>query len=368
MRINKITVYGVRLPLKQPFKISYDTYHDIASLIVSIETASGQVGWGEAVVDQHVSGETYLGAREIITRELAPLLIGSEASDIAQFHHNANRKIRHNPSAKAALDIALHDLLARESGKPLYAMLGGRSHERLELPYVISMLAPEEMARQAKEAARRGYQSIKIKLGDTLEHDIERIARVREVLDRSVALRVDANQGWSTKQALQVIRHAAPYQVDWFEQPVDMENLVAMAHVTQSTEAIIMADEPIHGVKEMLDVIQLNAADMVNIKLMKSAGLRPAMVMAEAGMAADIPCQIGSMVESSIATLAGAHLALAHPNIIANDLVGPAMIREDVAQMPGDETHILLDDSPGLGVTIESSRVQGLSEFVDIID
>ena len=85
-------------------------------------------------------------------------------------------------------------------------------------------------------------------------------------------------------------------------------------------------------------------------------------------MAADIPCQIGSMVESSIATLAGAHLALAHPNIIANDLVGPAMIGEDVAQMPGDETHIVLDDSPGLGVTIDRSRVRDLSEFVDTID
>ncbi|MGP9655520.1 mandelate racemase/muconate lactonizing enzyme family protein, partial [Halomonas sp. AOP35-4E-18] len=323
---------------------------------------------GEAVVDQHVTGETYLGAREIIACELAPLLVGTDASDIAQFHHLAQRKIRHNPSAKAALDIALHDLLAQQSGKPLYALLGGRSHARLELPYVISLLAPDEMARQAREAARRGYQSIKIKLGDIPERDIERIARVREVLAPTIALRVDANQGWSAKQALQVIRHAAPYQVDWFEQPVDMENLTAMASVAQSTEAIIMADEPVHGVKEMLDVIQLKAADMVNIKLMKSSGLRPALAMAEVGMAADIPCQIGSMVESTIATLAGAHLALAHPNIVANDLVGPSMLREDVARLPGDETHIVLGDSPGLGVTIESCRVRDLSEFADIID
>ncbi|MBB3143020.1 mandelate racemase/muconate lactonizing enzyme family protein [Halomonas organivorans] len=368
MTIKRITLHGIRLPLKRPFKIAYDTYEDIESLVIGIESTSGHTGWGEAVVDQHVSGETWQSARRIIADELAPLLIGKPAEDIGAFHRAAEARVRHNPSAKAALDIALHDLLARQCRRPLHALLGGRCHERLELPCVISMLSPEEMARQADDACRQGYRSIKIKLGDTPEADIERIARVREALAPGVALRVDANQGWSAKQALQVIRHAEPYGVEWFEQPVFIESLESLARVSHATEAVIMADEPIHGLRDMLRVIRLEAADMVNIKLMKSAGLHEARTMAELGMAADIPCQVGSMVESSIATLAGAHLAIAHPNIVANDLVGPAMLASDVAEMPGDDTHIALDESAGLGIDIDRDRVRELSAFEDDID
>ncbi|OIN08146.1 mandelate racemase/muconate lactonizing enzyme family protein [Oceanisphaera psychrotolerans] len=368
MQIKQITVYGIRLPLKQPFKIAYDTYEDIESILVRVESTSGEVGWGEAVVDQHVSGETWQAARQIITGELAPLLIGRPIDSIGTFHSMAEARIRHNPSAKAALDIALHDLLARHCKVPLYSLLGGRYHARLELPCVISMLAPEEMARQAREACERGYTSVKIKLGDAPALDVERIARVREAMAPGVALRVDANQGWSAKQALQVIRQAAPYQVEWFEQPVSIENLDALARVTQATEAVIMADEPIHGVRDMLEVVRRQAADMVNIKLMKSGGLHAARAMAEIGLAADISCQVGSMVESSVATLAGAHLAVAHCNIVANDMVGPAMIARDVADMPGNETHIELSDAPGLGIWIDEDRVRALSTFEDRID
>lgn len=368
MTIKRITLHGLRLPLRRPFKIAYDTYEDVETLLVSIESTGGEIGWGEAVVDQHVSGETWQSARRVITEELAPLLIGRPAADIGAFHHAAEACIRHNPSAKAALDIALHDLLARQCRRPLYELLGGRCHARLDLPCVISMLSPEEMARQADEACRQGYRSIKIKLGDAPEADIERIARVREVLPPGLPLRVDANQGWSAKQALHVIRRAAPYDVEWFEQPVYIENLEALARVTRATDAVIMADEPIHGLRDMLRVIRLEAADMVNIKLMKSSGLHAARAMAELGMAADLPCQIGSMVESAVATLAGAHLAVAHPNIIANDLVGPAMISADVAEMPGDDTHILLDDSPGLGARIDLDRVRELGVFEERID
>ncbi|MDX1267525.1 MAG: dipeptide epimerase [Oceanisphaera sp.] len=368
MQIKQITVYGVRLPLKQPFKIAYDTYEDIESILVRIESSSGDVGWGEAVVDQHVSGETWQSARQIITNELAPLLLGRSIDSIGAFHKAAEARIRHSPSAKAALDIALHDLLARHCKVPLYSLLGGRFHARLELPCVISMLAPDEMARQAREACARGHASIKIKLGDAPELDVERIVRVREAMAPGVALRVDANQGWSAKQALQVIRQAAPYRVEWFEQPVSIENLDALARVTQATEAIIMADEPIHGVRDMLEVVRRQAADMVNIKLMKSGGLHAARAMAELGLAAEIPCQIGSMVESSVATLAGAHLAMAHCNIVANDLVGPAMISRDVADMPGSETHIELSDAPGLGIRVDEDRVRSLSTFEDRID
>ncbi|GEN23942.1 dipeptide epimerase [Halomonas cupida] len=368
MTIKRITLHGLRLPLKRPFKIAYDSYEDIESLVISIESTSGDIGWGEAVVDQHVSGETWQSARSIIAEELAPLLIGRPAADIGAFHRAAEARIRHNPSAKASLDIALHDLMARQCRRPLHSLLGGRCHERLELPYVISMLSPEEMARQADEACRQGYRSIKIKLGDMPETDIERIARVREVLTPDMILRVDANQGWSVKQALHVIRHAEPFRVNWYEQPVFIENLESLARVSRATDAVIMADEPVHGLRDMLQVIRLEAADMVNIKLMKSAGLHVARAMAELGMAADIPCQVGSMVESSIATLAGAHLAIAHPNIIANDLVGPAMLSCDVAEMPGDSTHIMLDESPGLGVDIDRDRVRELSAFEDFID
>lgn len=126
MTIKRITVHGIRLPLKRPFKIAYDTYHDIESLVVRIDTTTGLTGWGEAVVDQHVSGETWQSARTLITQELAPLLLGQPAEAIGAFHHRANLLTRHSPSAKAALDIALHDLLARPV-RPTAVLLVGRA-------------------------------------------------------------------------------------------------------------------------------------------------------------------------------------------------------------------------------------------------
>lgn len=368
MMIKNITVYGIRLPLKQPFKIAYDVYDDMPSILVRVESRKGIIGWGESVVDQHVSGETWQAARNIIVNELSPLVVGKSVDSIATFHSNAARKIRGNPSAKAALDIALHDLLARHCKVPLYSLLGGKFHANLDVPCVVSMLEPEEMARQAHEACQRGHRSVKIKLGGDVARDVERIARVREALTSSCKLRVDANQGWTLKQALQVIKSAEPYGVEWFEQPVSIDNLDALARTTAATEALIMADEPIQGVADMMLVAERRLADMVNIKLMKSGGLYKARTMAELGMSADIPCQVGSMVESSVATLAGAHLAISQRSIVANDLVGPHMLANDVAEVFDDPTTITLGEAPGLGVDIDKDRVQELSEFIDHID
>ncbi|PAQ15519.1 dipeptide epimerase [Bacillaceae bacterium SAOS 7] len=362
MRITSAKVYGVRLPFAEPFIISYHTYENMPSVILEFQTDEGITGYGEATPDEHVTGESFDSTISALTEFLVPALIGEDPFRIEVIHEKMDKLLLGNPSAKAAVDIACYDLMGKKAGLPVFNLLGGRYHEQLDVPKVLSILEPKEMARQAKEAKDAGYSSIKLKVGNNARKDVERIRTVRLAVGPDFPIRVDANQGWQTaSEALAVIRKIEDCEIDWMEQPVVAHDIDALAEVRAKTTIPVMIDEGLHSLKEMREVITKRAADKINIKLMKCCGLYRGSQLVHIAEMAGITCQVGSMVESSIASAAGLHLATAKKAIQSHELVGPLMFSKDVSQLPFTKNSIVLPDKPGLGIEIDKDTLEEIT-------
>lgn len=361
MLIVRAEIHAVRLPLHQPFVVSYGRFDDMPSILLRIVTDDGVEGWGEAVPDPHVTGETFEGAIASLQHTLLPCLEGLTVFDTEALHLRMDRVLRGNASIKAAVDIAVHDAFATALDVPLFKVLGGRLHDDLTQPYVISIKTPEEVADEASTAVSAGYTEIKLKVGCDDGEDVRRIRSLHRAVDGRARLRVDANQGWSRATALHVINQTADCAVQWYEQPLPADEIEGMAALSRATDARLMIDEGVHSPADLLRAIRLSAADMVNIKLMKAGGIKPSLVLASLAEAAGMLCQIGSMVESAIGTMAGVHVAFAHSAIMSNELVGPEMIAEDIAKLAIRSGRVPLPEGPGLGISIDRDAVDRIT-------
>ena len=333
MIISSVEVIPIRLPLREPFVISYGTYPDVLSTLVRIRTRDGAEGWGEGTADPNVTGETWGGVTETLHRDLAPALLGRDARDREAAMHALDARVEGAPTAKAAIDIALHDLVARSLGIPLWQLLGGRAREALQISRVISMAEPAAMAESAMRHVAAGFRTVKAKVGDAANPrlDAERVAAIRAAIGPDIAIKVDVNQGWrSPGVAIGAIRAMAASLPAYVEQPVLWWDLEGLAEVRRQTGVIIMVDEGCHGPRDMLRVASLRAADLVNIKLMKTGGILNALKLNAIAETAGIAAQIGTMVESSIASAAGLHAALAMANVKTVEMGGPLMLAEDI--------------------------------------
>jgi L-alanine-DL-glutamate epimerase-like enolase superfamily enzyme len=365
-QISTVDVIPVKLPLREPFVISYGTFPDVPSVLVRITTNDGLAGWGEATPDSNVTGETWGGTAATLRDDLAPALIGRDARDREAAMLALDARVEGVPAAKAALDMALHDLLGRASGLPVWAVLGGRSKPHLTISRVVSMKAPAEMARDAARHVADGFKTVKVKVGDGADWrlDTARIAAVRAAIGPEIGLKVDVNQGWKTPGvAIAAIRASLDSAPDYVEQPVAWWDVEGLAEVRRQTGATIMVDEGCHGPREMLRVTSLRAADLVNIKLMKCGGLLAALRLNAIAETAGIVAQVGTMVESSIASAAGLHLALALANVRTVEMGGPLMLADDVGDVRGwyDRDRIAVPDRPGLGITVDEATVRRFS-------
>lgn len=368
MKITSIEVYAVRLPLKEPFIISYTTYDDMPSIIVKVETDTGLIGYGEGTPDEHVTGETWESTFAILNHTIGPAMIGENPFNIEKIHEKMDQLIYGAPTAKAAIDIACYDLMGKASNQPIYNLLGGRYHDTLEVPQVISILPPDVMAEKAKQAVEEGYQLLKLKVGTDKKLDALRIRAVRDAVGPNVPIKVDANQGWQTSaEAMYVLQQVADCNLDWIEQPVVASDIDGLREIKQKTNIPVMIDEGLHGNKEMREVIVKRAADLINIKLMKCGGLYPATHLVHQAELAGLTCQVGSMVESAIASAAGLHLSLAKRAIQSNELVGPLMFSKDVADIRYEVPFVYLTDAPGLGIEVDLDALKALTvEYVKI--
>lgn len=359
MKITKIHVYAVKLPFRTPFVLAYETYKDMPSIIVKIETDNGLVGFGEGVADQHVTGETWESTFTTISEYLAPALIDENPFHLEKIHDIMEQIVHGMPTAKAAIDIACYDLIGKATNQPLYQLLGGPYYPYIIIPHVLSIDNPSKMAQEAKEAVQAGYTNIKMKVGTDVQLDIERIRAVRHAIGPDVQLRVDANQGWQYEaDALYVLKAIEDCHVGWIEQPIKATNIKGLAHIRQRTTIPIMIDEGLHNPQHMLQILELAAVDYVNIKLMKCGGIYPALKLLAQAEAAGLRCIIGSMIESSIATAAGTHLAMAKKNIIGNEMSGPLFFSKDIASLRYEGNQLYVSDLPGLGLTIDEQQLK----------
>ncbi len=354
-RENPIEVAPLNLIPQVALNVAYGSYPVFEYALLKLHANDGTVGLGEAAPDPEVTGETQAGV--IATLEgFAPLVAGRDPFDIAAIMAEAEAQAPNFPAARAALDMALYDLMGKALGVPVYKLLGGKAREGMRLYPVIPLDTPQTMAERAAGFVQTGYRVLKLKIGTDPTEDEARVAAVHKAVGSEVRLRLDVNQGWGdAATALKALDRLARFNVEWVEQPVAADDLDALAEVTAAAELPIMVDEGCHSPADALKIVGRSAADIINIKLMKCGGLYRAMQILAIAQAAGVPCILGSMAESSIASAAGLHLCLARTVLTACELIGPVFIENDVAtgyNVDPQSGCATVSERPGLGVAL----------------
>lgn len=353
MKIKGITVERIRIPLKTPFKTALRTVAAVDDVLVRVETTDGAVGWGEAPPTAAITGETRASIQEAVLGYLSPALTGMDLADWEEIMIRLHGAIVGNTSAKAAVDMALYDLRAQDCSLPLYRLLGG-ARRTMETDLTISLNPVNQMVEDSLRAVGEGYRILKVKVGLEGEKDVERIREIRRAVGEKITLRVDANQGWGPKLSVRNIRamEDAGLAVDLVEQPVKAHDISGMAFVTARVDTPILADECVFSPEDAREIMERQAADIINIKLMKTGGIYKALQICTLAELYGYPCMIGCMLEGRLSVSAAAHLAGAKAVITRFDLDGPGLCARDPFQGGPvfDGPEIRLGTESGLGI------------------
>jgi len=358
--IQSIEVYSVVLRYHEPFRIAPSTTTESNNIIVKINTDFDTVGIGECSPSLRVTQETPQTVLATLDK-IAPRLIGECPLRIERDIEVMDELVKANPSAKAGVDIALHDIFGKAAGKPLFRVMGGY-REQVLTDLTLSIKEPTEMAKDALKAVESGFKALKVKVGVDPEEDVERIKYIRKAVGSDTAIRIDANQGWTVKQAIESLNRMQRLEIEFVEQPVKAEDVRGLAKVKRHSPIPVMADESVHTASDLLRLIKEDAVDLVNIKLMKTGGIWKARKLAAVAEAAHIPCMIGCMGESTVGITAGVHLAAALKNIQFADLDSDILIRDKLvlggwAKLKDSER--VPAETLGLGVTELNKELLG---------
>lgn len=354
MKIARIETGEVRIPLVTPFKTALRTVDSVNDIVVRITADDGQAGFGEAPPTAVITGDTKDSIRGAVEEFIAPNLVGMEIDNLDGIMKKLHGCILKNTSAKAAVDMAVYDLFAKSCKKPLYKVLGG-SRSEIETDLTISVNEISEMVEDSLKAVEQGFRILKIKVGKEGIKDIDRIKAIRQAVGPDIRLRIDANQGWSPKEAVRIIRTMEDMGIsmELVEQPVSAHDFNGMKYVTSQVYTPILADESVFSMEDAIRLIQERAADLINIKLMKTGGIYQALKICGIAENYGVECMIGCMLESKIAVSAAAHLAAGKGIITRADLDGPSLCKEDpyTGGPIYEGNKITMNESLGLGIT-----------------
>ncbi|MBA1420642.1 MAG: dipeptide epimerase [Epsilonproteobacteria bacterium] len=354
MKIKNIHTQPLKAPLKNPFITSLRRVDALEDLIVIIECDDGTVGYGEGAPTPQITGET-MGSMVACIEFIKPHIIGREIEEFKLILKNIHSLILKNNTAKSALEIALYDLKAKSQKLPLYRMLGG-TQTKFSTDITISMGEIDKMIADCHNAVVLGYDTLKIKIGDNPQKDVERVCAIHDALDTNIKLRLDANQGWTAKESVELL-HALEKQdiiAEFIEQPVAADDIEGLKYIKERVQTPLLADESIFSVKDARKLLEMQAIDYVNIKLAKTAGITQALELADLSKSFGVKCMIGCMLEGPISVVAGVHVASAKADIITMldlDAVSLLASHPVTTNIQFDESTITLSDDIGLGVS-----------------
>lgn len=353
MKITEIRLGTISVPLRLPFKTALRTVKSVEDIIVEIHTDTGALGYGEAPPTGAVTGHTTGAIIGALKEHIIPSLLGRDIDAFEDLMQLVQTCVVGNSSAKAAADMALWDLYAQLYRLPVYKLLGGARKE-IVTDITISVNEPEEMARDAANAVERGYDCLKVKVGANPELDVERLRAVRRAAGDDICLRIDANQAWQPRQAVRILNEMQEQglRLELVEQPVKAYDLEGLKYVTDHSYVPVLADESVFSPRDAMKVLELRAADLINIKLMKCGGIYNALKIASAAEIYGVECMIGCMLEAKISVNAAAELACARKIFTRIDLDGPVLCSEDpiLGGARFEEKRISVSDEAGMGI------------------
>lgn len=357
MEIKSIHTNTFQSPLKTPFKTALRTVHNLEDIVITIECKNGMFGYGEGSPTAVITGET-LGtmreAIEYISRFLIGLNIQSDFDDIINIIHT---KLLHNTTAKSALEIAIYDLISKYHNKPLFSFLGGDKMS-FDTDITVSLNDIDKMIDDSINAVKLGYDTLKIKLGNDAKKDTNRIIEIYNALPKNITLRLDANQGWSVEQTIEIMQKIENLNIfpQLLEQPIKADNIDGLREIREKIKTPILADEAVFSLSQAKYILETKSADFLNIKLAKCGGISEALKIAKLAQDYNVKCMMGCMLEGPIGIAASLHVVSAMSNTITMiDLDAVALLANEPknCSVIFDESHITLSKNSGLGITYQ---------------
>lgn len=362
LTITGMTVRTLRLPVRSARSQGVGTVSDgVTNVFVELTTDAGITGWGEASPWAVFTGtaEAAAGALHVHFR---PFVLGADAFRIEEIMGRARRAVVHNPEAKAALEMALYDIVGKAVGAPLHVLLGGKVRDTVPLSISIANPEFEKDLEALPNLLADGLRLFKVKTGfSDHANDLLRLERLRAVMPDDIDLRVDFNQGLDCWDALPKLRDVEAFAPTFIEQPVPADNLEIMADLAAALDTPLMADESVFGPAEALRATAMHVADLFSVKIQKSGGIVPVRAISTIAEAAGIACYGGSMFETGLSGMAGAQMIAATPNIsLGCEFYQPTYyLSEDILAEPFPVTNgeIVIPDGPGLGVVVDPDKI-----------
>jgi L-alanine-DL-glutamate epimerase-like enolase superfamily enzyme len=351
MRIERVEFWTVEMPLTQPYAIAYESVRGAVNVFLRLETADGIVGFGCAAPDAAVTGESPESVVAQFRDVVEPALRGEDALLRTRLLEALGTPLGTDPSALAAVDMALHDLLGKRANLPLWQLLGG-CRDRIVTSVTIGIRPVEDAVAEARRRVREGFRALKIKGGRSADEDVERVFRIREAVGRDVELRFDANQGYSVEESARFVERTRGAGLELLEQPTPRGKPAQLGEVCQMTRIPVMADESLMGLRDAFRIATVGLADMVNVKLMKVGGIAQALHVNSVARAAGLEVMVGCMDESALSIAAGLHLALSRANVLYADLDGHLDLVGDPAAgaVVLEDGELRPTGAPGLGL------------------
>jgi L-alanine-DL-glutamate epimerase-like enolase superfamily enzyme len=363
--IRRVEVFGVAVPLVGPgFRNAYVTKTKQKSAIVRLTAEDGTVGLGNIDPSPGYSIETIEQSLAALRDHLSACVQGQDAGNPHRIALAMDTALRGHLDAKAAIEMACVDLLARRLGVPVHQYLGGAVVDTVRFNAWIGILPPEEAAAEARKWFDRGFRSAKIKVGGGIEADRERVRAVREAVGPTMALRADANAGYSVDDAIALGRLLEPFSLQLLEQPVAEHDLAGMAKVRQAIGVPVMADESITDHASLIAVIRADCADIVKLKVMKQGGFLKCRRMLETATAAGMKVVIGHGFGLGINTMAEIMLACTSAGVLEGlECVGPLKTADDIVKvkLDLDAGSIAVPGGLGLGVELDEEKLRHFS-------
>ncbi len=352
MKIKKIDVWSADLGNTKPYTIAFKTIDEVRNAFVEITLENGVTGIGSGNPSEYVVGENLDQCLEALHESNLEFLIGRDIREFNQLVYEVWRNFPDNPSARAALDIALHDVFTKYLDIPLVKYLGQKI-QRMPTSNTIGIKGVKETLEEADDYIKRGFKALKIKLGKNLEEDVERLMKLREKFGNGLVIRVDANQGYTPDQTIQFYGRTYDLNIELIEQPLPAKDVTAMKALPREVRNVVAIDESLITPADAIELIKPpKAANIFNIKLMKCGGVSQGLKIADVALHAEVDLFWGCNDESIVSITAALHAAFACSNTKYIDLDGSLDLGRDVVKggFILKDGYMYCSDKAGLGV------------------